>query len=115
MWKIKRTDELAQWVKSLDEDAREAILKNIIILREFGPNLGRPYVDTLKKSKHKNMKELRIQNKQRLFRILFIFDPERKAVLLAGGDKCSNKKFYEKMIPLADDLYDKYLSLRKVP
>ena len=114
MWKIKRTDELAQWVKSLDEDAREAILKNIIILREFGPNLGRPYVDTLKKSRHKNMKELRINNKNRLFRILFIFDPERSALLLIGGDKSGNKKFYEKMISLADALYDKYLSLREV-
>ena len=46
MWEIKRTDELVKWVKTLDEDAREAILKNIIILKEFGPNLGRPYVDT---------------------------------------------------------------------
>jgi hypothetical protein len=115
MWEIKRTDELAQWVNALDETARAAILKNIIILKEFGPNLGRPYVDTLKKSRHKNMKELRIQYKKRQFRILFIFGPERSAVLLIGGDKCGKKKFYEKMISLADDLFDKYLSLRKIP
>ncbi|MBM3699686.1 MAG: benzoate transporter [Actinobacteria bacterium] len=61
------------------------------------------------------MKELRIKNKNRLFRILFIFDPERKAVLLNGGDKCGDRNFYDKMISLADDLYDKYLSLRNVP
>jgi hypothetical protein len=51
-------------------------------LQEIGPLLGRPYVDTIYESKHKNMKELRIQNKQRLFRILFAFDPDRKAILL---------------------------------
>ena len=57
MWEIKRTEELAKWTKTLNDDAREAILKNIIILKEIGPNLGRPYVDTLKQSRHKNMKE----------------------------------------------------------
>ena len=74
MWEIKRTEELVKWTKTLDDDAREAILKNIIILKEIGPNLGRPYVDTLKQSRHKNMKELRIQNKKRLFRILFLIN-----------------------------------------
>ena len=113
MWEIKRTEELAKWTKALDEDAREAILKNIIILKEIGPNLGRPYVDTLKQSRHKNMKELRIQNKKRLFRILFIFDPGRKAVLLIGGDKYGDKRFYEKIIPIADNLFDKYLASRR--
>lgn len=113
MWEIKRTEELAKWTKALDDDAREAILKNIIILKEIGPNLGRPYVDTLKQSRHKNMKELRIQNKKRLFRILFIFDPDRKAVLLIGGDKYGDKRFYEKIIPIADNLFDKYLASRR--
>ena len=113
MWEIKRTEELAKWTKTLDDDAREAILKNIIILKEIGPNLGRPYVDTLKQSRHKNMKELRIQNIKRLFRILFIFDPDRKAVLLIGEDKCGDKRFYEKMIPIADNLFDKYLASRR--
>ena len=114
MWKIERTDEIAEWIKSLDDDAREAILKNLIILREIGPALGRPYVDTIKQSRHKNMKELRVQNKMRLYRIFFIFDIDRQAILLIGGDKRGLKRFYEKMIPLADDLYDKILCLRKV-
>lgn len=113
MWEIDRTDELAGWVKSLDDDAREAIFKNLLILKELGPALGRPYVDTIKQSRHKNMKELRTQNKKRIFRILFIFDPDRKAYLLIGGDKRGDKRFYEKMIPLADDLYEIYLSLRR--
>jgi len=114
MWKIERTDEIANWIQSLDEDAREAILKNLIILREIGPNLGRPYVDTIKQSRHKNMKELRVQNKLRLYRIFFIFDSDRQAILLIGGDKRGVKRFYEKMIPLADDLYDRILHTRRV-
>jgi len=87
MWTIDRTEEIAEWIKKLDEDAKEAIFKTLLILQEIGPSLGRPYVDTIKESKHKNMKELRIQNRQRLFCILFAFDPDRKAILLIGGDK----------------------------
>jgi hypothetical protein len=109
MWIIDRTEEVAEWIKNLDEDAKEAILKSLLILKEIGPSLGRPYVDTIDKSKHKNMKELRIQNKQRLFRILFAFDPDRKAILLIGGDKRGDKKFYQKMIPLADALFDEHM------
>lgn len=114
MWDIERTDEIAEWIKSLDDDAREAILRNLIILREIGPSLGRPYVDTVKQSRHKNMKELRVQNKMRLYRLFFIFDLDRQAILLIGGDKRGVKRFYEKMIPLADDHYDKILQSRKV-
>ena len=55
------------------------------------------------------MKELRIQNRQRLFRILFAFDPDRQAILLVGGDKRGDKRFYQKMIPLADALLDEHL------
>lgn len=112
MWLIERTDEIANWIFSLDDDAKEAILKNLIILREIGPSLGRPYVDSVKGSRHKNMKELRIQNKKRVFRIFFIFDPDRKAILLIGGDKRGDRRFYEKMTPIADNLYEKYLERR---
>lgn len=113
MWEIERTNQLAEWINSLDDDAREAILKNLIILKEIGPNLGRPYVDTIKQSRHKNMKELRTQNKMRLFRIFFTFDLERKAILPIGGDKRGDKRFYEKMIPIADDLYDNHIRSRR--
>ena len=59
------------------------------------------------------MKELRIQNKQRLFRVLFAFDPDRKAILLIGGDKRGDKRFYERIIPLADALFDEHLAKRR--
>lgn len=109
MWIIDRTEQVACWIRELDEDAKEAIFKSLLILREIGPSLGRPHVDSVKESRHKNMKELRIQNKQRLFRILFVFDPDRKAILLIGGDKRGDKRFYQKMIPFADSLLDKHL------
>lgn len=64
MWSIDRTEQVAEWVKNLDKDAKEAIFKSLLVLREIGPSLGRPHVDSIKKSRHKNMKELRIQNRQ---------------------------------------------------
>lgn len=77
-------------------------------MREFGPSLGRPKVDTLKGSKIKNLKELRVQSKGRPFRVLFFFDTAQNAVLLLGGNKQNRKKFYEKNIKLAEKLFDKY-------
>ena len=113
MLAIERTKTVADWVKELDADAKEAIVTSLRILRGIGPSLGRPQVDVIIDSKHKNMKELRIQNKQRLFRILFAFDPDRKAILLIGGDKRGDKRFYERMIPLADALFDEHLAKRR--
>lgn len=107
---IKRTDEIVNWIKGLDVDAKEAIYKNLLILKNIGPSLGRPYVDSVSKSNHKNMKELRVQNKQRLFRIFFAFDPNRDVILLIGGDKRGDKRFYQRMVPMADTLYDQHLN-----
>jgi hypothetical protein len=109
VWSIDRSDECADWIKGLDLDAKEAIYKSLLILRTVGPSLGRPHVDSVAGSRYPNMKELRVQNRQRLFRILFAFDPRRVAVLLAGGDKRGDKRFYQRMIPLADSLYERHL------
>jgi hypothetical protein len=78
-------------------------------LSEVGPQLTRPYADTVKGSKHSNMKELRTQSGGRPLRTLYAFDPRRCAILLIGGDKTGDDRFYGKMIPLADRLYDEYL------
>lgn len=109
MWVIDRTEEIIRWVQELDEDAKESILQHLILLKNVGPSLGRPYVGTIYGSRHKNMKELRIQNKQRVVRIFFVFDPDRKAILLIGEDKKGNENFYNVMIPKADNLYDLHL------
>ena len=84
------------------------------LLRQLGPNLPRPHADTLTGSRHANMKELRTQHQGRTVRTLFAFDPRRCAILLIGGDKTGENRFYQRLSPLADDLYDVHLAtLRK--
>ena len=112
MWEIGWTDEFGRWITSdeIDESGREDVRAALIVLREIGPKLGRPLVDTIKGSRHPNMKELRVQSKGRPFRILFAFDPERHAVLLIGGNKAGKSRFYEQMVARADALFDLHLT-----
>ena len=112
MWKVLQTNQFGEWFTSsdkVDEDARVSIYAVMEVLKRTGPNLGRPYVDSVKESRHENMKELRVQSKGRPFRIFFAFDPLRRAVLLIGGNKAGDKRFYARMIHIADMLYDNYL------
>ena len=109
MWDVKQTEEFQLWFEDLDAAAKEDIFASVRVLSEIGPSLGRPRVDTVKLSRHKNIKELRVQSRGRPFRIMFAFDPSRSAILLIGGNKQGNKRFYELIIPLADRLYDRYL------
>lgn len=83
----------------------------IEVLRDLGPQLGRPLVDTITASRHKNMKELRPGSSGRSeLRILFVFDPERRAIMLVAGDKAGNwSRWYKKHLPLADDVFDSRL------
>jgi len=109
MWEVEFSDEFGRWWQTLDEAERESLLASVILLRQLGPMLGRPYADTVKGSRHSNMKELRTQHRGRPLRTLFAFDPRRRAVLLIGGDKAGDDRFYDRMIPLADRLYDEHL------
>ena len=61
-------------------------------------------------SKHANMKELRIQHAGRPYRVLYAFDPRRTALLLIGGDKTGNDRWYQEFVPLADKLFDRRLA-----
>jgi hypothetical protein len=110
VWTTIETEEFSAWFDSLDDDAKEDVVVKVEVLRTLGPTLGRPLVDTLKGSKHPNMKELRVVSNGRPFRIFFAFDPKRQAVLLVGGNKEGDKQFYERMLPLADKLFDEYLA-----
>ncbi|HEX9765680.1 MAG TPA: type II toxin-antitoxin system RelE/ParE family toxin [Nitriliruptorales bacterium] len=98
------------WAARLDQADAEALLAAIRILRDVGPSLGRPLVDTIKGSRHKNMKELRPGSTGRTeIRVLFAFDQDRKAILLVGGDKNDDwKGWYAKNIPVADDRFDEH-------
>ncbi|MEC4888044.1 MAG: type II toxin-antitoxin system RelE/ParE family toxin [Scytonema sp. PMC 1070.18] len=79
------------------------------VLSEEGPTLGRPHVDTISESSFNNMKELRIQFRASPWRILFAFDPERKAILLLGGNKQGSKRWYEENISIADKRFQEHL------
>lgn len=114
MWEVEFTDEFGRWWRSLSEDQQGVIDRSVGVLRASGPALGRPRVDTLKGSRHANLKELRVQHLGHPLRVFFAFDPRRAAILLIGGDKTGDERFYDRMIPVADDLYDVYLAeLRK--
>jgi hypothetical protein len=109
MWNVEITDEFYDWWRSLGESQQDALQASIELLESNGPYLGRPHADTVKGSRHPNMKELRTQCAGKPIRTFFAFDPRRSAILLIGGEKTGDKRFYDKMIPLADALYDSYL------
>jgi hypothetical protein len=107
-WEVEYTDEFEQWWNTLSLEEQAAIDAAVDMLAQIGPALGRPWVDTIKTSRHPNMKELRPRGGY--IRILFAFDPRRTAILLIGGDKKSQwTRWYEQMVPVADRLYDDHL------
>ena len=114
MWEVEYTDEFGAWWDSLMEAAQESIAHDVEVLRAVGPMLGRPHVDTVHGSKFSNMKELRTQRRGEAYRTLFAFDPRRTAILLVGGKKTGDERWYDRFIPLADQLYEEHLDeLRK--
>lgn len=114
VWDVLFTDTFGDWWETLTSDQQDALADRVDLLQQQGPNLGRPIVDTIHGSAYNNMKELRISRDGAL-RVLFIFDPIRRAILLLGGDKTGQwEQWYREAIPLADALYAEYLEeLRK--
>ena len=87
----------------------DEILAHVALLRERGPQLGRPYVDTVEGSAFSNMKELRVQFRGEPWRILFAFDPARSAILLVGGSQRGDKRWYKKHLIIPDDRFRRHL------
>jgi len=114
-WAVEIGDEFKPEFFSLQEDVQTEILAMGRLLQQFGPQLGRPRVDTLNDSRHANMKELRFSAADGEWRVAFAFDTRRKAVLLVAGDKSggSEKRFYRELIRLADDRFDAHLARLK--
>lgn len=112
-WEVEFTDEFANWWDSLSAAEQDDVESSIKLLIEEGPQLSRPHADTLHGSRHSNMKELRSQSQGKPLRTLFAFDPRRSAILLIGGDKTGDKRFYQRMITIADELYDEHLQTLK--
>ena len=113
-WEIEYTDEFGQWWDGLTEGEQESVRATVKLLASFGPQLRFPHSSDITTSRHGNMRELRIQHRGRPYRILYAFDPRRCAILLIGSDKTGKDRWYEKIVPTADRLYDEHLeTLRK--
>jgi len=113
MWAVEYTDEFEAWWDTLPEGVQESIAHDVGVLEAVGPGLGRPQVDGVKGSQFPNMKELRTQHEGEPYRTFFAFDPRRCAILLIGGAKGGDKRFYDRMIPKADQLYQNHIDQLK--
>ena len=114
-WDILFHDDFATEFEAFAEPLQDELLAHALLLRDFGPGLGRPTVDTLKGSKHTNMKEMRFAWAGEVWRVAFAFDPKRQAVLLVGGDKggADQRRFYKRLINVADERLDRHLASLK--
>ena len=109
MWNVEYTDEFEEWWETLNEDEQDAVDRSVGLLEDKGPSLKFPYSSDVRQSKHGAMRELRSQCKGNPLRTFYAFDPRRTAILLIGGDKTGSDKFYDEMVPKADQIFDKYL------
>ncbi len=108
-WEVLFDDAFTPWFENLGEKLQDEILAHLALLRQFGPQLGRPHVDTVQDSLFTNMKELRVQFQGDPWRILFAFDTNRAAILLVGGNKRGDKRWYKKHVPVADHRFREHL------
>ena len=114
-WTVLFHDEFHGEFLDFARGLQDELLAHALLLGKFGPNLGRPTVDTLKGSSHSNMKEMRFGWKGEVWRVAFAFDPKRQAILLVGGEKggADQKRFYKRLIGLADARFDDHLASLK--
>ncbi len=113
-WDVEYTDEFEVWWNVISLEEQESIAASVQLLEIRGPQLPYPYSSGIATSKHGHMRELRIQHEGRPYRVLYAFDPRRSAILLIGGDKTGNDRWYDEFVPRADTLYDGHIDeLRK--
>ncbi len=108
-WLVEYTDEFGAWWQTLGAGAQDDIAAVVSVLEQRGPQLPFPYSSAVAGSRHGQMRELRVQSGGDPLRIFYAFDPRRAAVLLIGGNKTGDDRFYQRMIPRADRLFDIYL------
>ncbi len=108
-WEVEYTDEFGEWWWGLSEGQQDAVAARVEMLMDYGPRLPYPYSSNVNGSRHGRMRELRVQTGGRPIRIFYAFDPRRTSILLIGGDKTGDDRFYEVLVPIADKLYDEHL------
>ncbi|MES2904646.1 MAG: type II toxin-antitoxin system RelE/ParE family toxin [Pseudomonadota bacterium] len=109
-WEVEYTDEFGSWWDGLDDGQRAKIAATVELLEERGPSLPHPFSSGIAASCHNHMRELRIQAGGDPYRVFYAFDPRRMAILLIGGNKAGDDRFYETQVPIADKLYDEHLN-----
>ncbi len=113
-YEVEYTDEFEEWWNQLNEDEQATVDAYVKMLEQYGIGLGYPYSSNINQSRYGQMRELRAQHQGRPYRVLYAFDPRRTAILLVGGDKTGDDRWYDKFVPVADNLYEEHLkSLEK--
>lgn len=112
-WNVEYTDEFGNWWAGLSETEQESLSASVSLLEIRGPNLGFPHSSGINGSKHSHMRELRTQNDGKPLRTLYAFDPLRSAILLIGGNKTGDDRWYDVNVPIADKLYNEHLEQLK--
>lgn len=109
-WTVEYTNEFGVWYENLKARVQDDIDRTVGLLEAKGPGLPFPYSSGIEGSRHRHLRELRVQSGGDPYRVFYAFDPRRAAILLIGGCKAGNKRFYEKMIPLAERLCDEHVA-----
>jgi len=109
-WEVEYTDEFLEWWDGIDEREQESVDSSVRLLEKKGPTLPYPYSSGVEQSRHSHMRELRIQHKGQPYRVLYAFDPRRTAILLLGGNKVGDDRWYDENVPKADDIYEAYIT-----
>ena len=108
-WEVEFTDEFQDWWNALSEEQQDHVAHSVRHLMEFGPALGFPHSSKVGSSRYPQMRELRTQSAGRPLRTLYAFNPLRSAILLIGGEKTGDDRWYEKFVPIADRLFERHL------
>lgn len=114
-WRVELDPSFRTEYLALPEAVQDGMASQLTKLRQQGPSLGRPTVDTLHGSRYANMKELRFAADRGAWRVAFAFDPERRAIVLVAGDKRgqNEQRFYRRLIRQADERYTAHLSAQR--
>jgi len=111
-WSVEFCDEFDLEFEELNEDVKCNLIQHLNLLKIYGQQLSRPYADTLNGSTYPNMKELRFNADNRVWRVAFAFNTQRQAIILVAGDKAGTNqpKFYQQLISRADRRYVDHLN-----
>ena len=109
VWEVEFTDEFGEWWGTLNEQEQDTVDTAVHLLEDRGPALQFPHSSGIQGSRHGHMRELRIQYQGSPYRVLYAFDPRRAAILLIGGNKEGDDRWYDRFVPIADNLYDVHI------